>query len=84
MAQKSQWFGIVRKFKMKLLNNYYRGLICRCPNCFAVLGYGPEDIHKNSYITCPSCKFEILTKMILDYDGLIKEESEEKKDDSVV
>lgn len=66
---------------MTVLSSYYRGLICRCPNCFTVLGYGPEDVHNNSYVTCPSCKFEILTKMILDYDGVIKEEN---KDDSMV
>ena len=64
---------------MIILNQYYRGLLCRCPSCFVVLGYGPEDIHNNSYITCPNCKFEILTKMQLDYDGVIKE-SEEKKE----
>ena len=66
---------------MTILNNYYRGLICRCPNCYAILGYGPEDVHKNSYVTCPKCRFEILTKMILDYDGVIREEN---KDDAVV
>ena len=68
---------------MKLLNTYYRGLICRCPSCFAILGYEPADVHTNSYVTCPQCKFEILTKMMLDYDGVIKE-SEEKKDETVV
>ena len=66
---------------MKLLNQYYRGLICRCPNCFAILGYGPEDVHKNSYVTCPSCNFEILTKMQLDYDGVIREENKNGKTD---
>lgn len=60
---------------MTILNNYYRGLICRCPSCYTVLGYGPEDIHNNSYVTCPNCKFEILTKMILNYDGVIREEN---------
>ena len=66
---------------MIVLNNYYRGLICRCPGCYAILGYGPEDVHNNSYVTCPKCKFEILTKMMLDYDGVIREEN---KDDSMV
>lgn len=68
---------------MKILNNYYRGLICRCPNCFAILGYEPADVHKNSYVTCPLCQFEILTKMMLDYDGVIKDE-EKPKDETVV
>lgn len=68
---------------MIILNKYYRGLICRCPNCFAILGYSPADVHKNSYVTCPLCKFEILTKMMLDYDGIIKE-SEEKKNETVL
>ena len=59
---------------MIVLNNYYRGLICRCPGCYAILGYGPEDVHNNSYVSCPLCKFEILTKMMLDYDGVIRED----------
>jgi len=48
---------------MVILNNYYRGLVCRCNNCGALLGYTPEDIYKNSYVKCPVCSFEILTKM---------------------
>ena len=66
---------------MIVLSNYYRGLVCRCNSCGALLGYGPEDVHNNSYVTCPQCRFEILTKMQLDYDGLIKEE---KKDGETV
>lgn len=59
---------------MIVLNDYYRGLICRCPGCYAILGYGPQDVHSNSYVSCPKCKFEILTKMMLDYDGVIRED----------
>ena len=59
---------------MTILNNYYFGLICRCNNCGALLGYGPEDIFNNSYVRCPRCGFKILTKMQLDYDGVIREE----------
>ena len=59
---------------MIVLSNYYRGLVCRCNKCGALLGYGLTDIHNNSYVTCPQCKFEILTKMQLDYDGVIREE----------
>ena len=58
---------------MIVLNTYYRGLICRCNNCGALLGYKPEDIHANSYITCPQCRTEVLTNMQLSYDGLDKE-----------
>lgn len=61
---------------MIILSNYYKGLVCRCNNCGALLGYKPEDVHNNSYVTCPRCKFEILTKMQLDYDGLVREEQE--------
>lgn len=60
---------------MIVLSNYYRGLVCRCNNCGALLGYGPEDVHNNSYVTCPQCRFEILTKMQLNYDGIIREEN---------
>lgn len=59
---------------MILLNSYYRGLICRCNSCGALLGYTADDVHKNSYVTCPQCGFEILTKMQVDYDGVVKEE----------
>ena len=54
---------------MVLLSNYYRGLVCRCNACGALLGYGPEDVFDNSYVKCPVCNFKILTKMQLDYDG---------------
>lgn len=66
---------------MIVLSNYYRGLVCRCNACGALLGYKPEDVHNNSYVTCPRCRFEILTKMQLDYDGIVKEE---KKDGETV
>ena len=58
---------------MVLLSDYYKGLVCRCNNCGALWGFGPEDVHRNSYVTCQKCGFEILTKMQLDYDGVVKE-----------
>lgn len=74
-------YGIARKYNMVLLNKYYRGLVCRCNACGALLGYDPNDIFDNSYVKCPQCGFKILTKMQLDYDGLIREE---KKDGETV
>lgn len=62
---------------MVLLNNRYYGSICRCNACGAILGYGPEDIFENSYVKCPLCGFKILTKMQLDYDGVVREEKED-------
>ena len=41
-----------------------------------------ETIHNNSYVSCPLCKFEILTKMMLDYDGVIRED--DKNGEAVV
>ena len=64
---------------MVLLSNYYRGLVCRCNACGALLGYAPEDIFNNSYVRCPQCGFQILTKMQLDYDGVIREEKTDGK-----
>ena len=64
---------------MILFSKYYKGLVCRCNACGALLGYKPDDIHKNSYVTCPQCGFEILTKMQLDYDGVIREEKTDGK-----
>ena len=64
---------------MVLLSNYYRGLVCRCNACGALLGYGPEDVFDNSYVKCPKCGFKILTKMQLDYDGVIREEKDDGK-----
>lgn len=37
---------------MVLLSDYYKGLVCRCNNCGALWGFGPEDVHRNSYVTC--------------------------------
>ena len=64
---------------MVILSNYYRGLVCRCNACGALLGYGPEDVFDNSYVKCPQCGFKILTKMQLDYDGVIREENKDGK-----
>lgn len=64
---------------MVLLNKYYYGSICRCNACGALLGYNPEDIFDNSYVKCPQCGFKILTKMQLNYDGVIREEKNDGK-----
>lgn len=58
---------------MIVLSQRYYGSICRCNNCGAILGYKPEDVHTDSYVKCPQCGFEILTKMKLSYDGVVKE-----------
>ena len=41
----------------------------RCPNCYSLLRYGYEDIHKrkenkimSEYIICPVCEEEIIVR----------------------
>ena len=62
---------------MIILSKRYFGLICRCNKCGTIIGYQPSDIHSNSYVTCPNCGFEILTKMQLNYDGIVREENKD-------
>lgn len=58
---------------MIILSNCYRGLIARCEQCGALLGYKANDIYNNCYIYCAQCKERIKVKMDLSYDGLVKE-----------
>lgn len=69
---------------MKILSPRYYGLIARCNSCGCLIGYEPEDVTKNQNIKCPQCSFTLWVPLNPTYDGVIKEESEEKKDDSVV
>lgn len=69
---------------MKLLNTRYYGMIARCNACGAILGYAPEDVNENQNIICPQCKFTLWVPFNPNYDGVIKEEKEEKKDETVV
>ena len=65
---------------MIVLNERYTGLLARCPNCYALLGYKPEDVSNTQNIHCPQCKASMWVPFNPTYDGVIKEESEEKKD----
>ena len=69
---------------MKILSPRYCGLIARCNSCGCLIGYEPEDVTKNQNIKCPQCGFTLWVPFNPTYDGVIKEESEEKKDDSMV
>ena len=69
---------------MKILNNRYYGLIARCNNCGCLIGYEPSDVSSNQNISCPQCKFTLWVPLNPQYDGVIKEESEEKKDGNAV
>ena len=69
---------------MKLLYTRYGGMLARCPNCYAIIGYDPDDVNTNQNISCPQCKFKMWVPFNPNYDGVIKEESEEKKDETVV
>lgn len=70
---------------MKLLNQRYFGLIARCNGgCGALIGYEPEDVSKNQCIKCPQCGAVLWVPFNPNYDGVIKEESEGKKDEKPV
>ena len=69
---------------MKLLSPRYCGMIARCNSCGALLGYNPADVDKNQNIKCPQCSFTIWVPFNPNYDGVIKEESEEKKNGDAV
>ena len=68
---------------MKILCQRYAGQIARCPNCYAIIGYAPEDVSATQNIKCPQCQFTMWVPFNPNYDGLIKE-SEDKKNDTVV
>ena len=69
---------------MKILNTRYYGQIARCNACGCLIGYEPADVSANQNITCPQCKFVLWVPFNPTYDGIIKEESEEKKDEKPV
>ena len=66
---------------MKILNTRYYGQIARCNACGCLIGYEPADVSANQNITCPQCKFVLWVPFNPTYDGVIKEASEEKKDE---
>ena len=74
---------VLQTMEMILLNRRWGGLIARCPNCYAILGYGPSDVTKGQNITCPQCGFNLWVPLNVEYDGIVKE-SEEKENDTVV
>ena len=69
---------------MKILCDYYNGMLAHCNNCGALLGYAPEDVNENQNITCPKCSFVMWVPFNPNYDGVIKEESEEERNETVV
>ena len=58
-------------------------MLARCPNCFALIGYEPEDVSVSQNIKCPKCSFNMWVPFNPNYDGVVKE-SEMKKDETVV
>jgi len=52
----------------------YGGLIARCPNCYCVLGYTPDDVDNTQHMRCPQCSFNIWVPLDPTYDGVIKED----------
>ena len=69
---------------MKLLNTRYYGMIARCNACGAILGYAPEDVSASQNMKCPQCGFNMWVPFNPNYEGIIEEKEEEKKDDAVV
>lgn len=59
---------------MILISNRYCGSIARCPNCFAILGYTPDDVNSSQNIKCPQCNFMMWVPMNINYDGVIKDD----------
>ena len=64
---------------MKILNTRYYGMIARCNNCGCLIGYEPNDVSNSQNISCPQCKFTLWVPLNPNYDGIIKEESEDQK-----
>ena len=54
-------------------------MIARCNSCGCLIGYEPNDVSNNQNIKCPQCGFMLWVPLNPNYDGVIKEESEEKK-----
>ena len=54
-------------------------MIARCNACGCLIGYEPNDVSSSQNIKCPQCGFTLWVPFNPNYDGVIKEESEEKK-----
>ena len=54
-------------------------MIARCNACGCLIGYEPNDVSKSQNISCPQCKFTLWVPFNPNYDGVIKEESEERE-----
>lgn len=57
---------------MKILYSRYGGSIARCPNCYAILGYTPDDVSPSQTFACPQCGFQIWVPCNPNYDGIIR------------
>ena len=62
---------------MQILSEHYYGMIARCNACGALLGYKPEDVNTNQNIKCPICKFTIWVPVNPNYNGVIKNDTNE-------
>ena len=60
---------------MILLHPRYAGLLARCPNCYALLGYKPEDVSASQTIKCMQCGFIMRVPFNPNYDGVVKKEN---------
>ena len=69
---------------MKILAKRYCGQIARCNACYCLIGYEPNDVTSTQNLRCPQCGFTLWVPFNPNYDGVIKEEKEEKKDETVV
>ena len=69
---------------MTLLCKRWGGSIARCPNCYAILGYKPEDVSSSQNISCPQCFATMWVPFNPNYDGIIEEKESEKNGESVV
>jgi hypothetical protein len=65
---------------MKMLYSRYAGWIARCPCCYAIIGYGPDDVPKTQIINCPQCATPIWVPFDPTYNGIIKEEEKDKNE----
>ena len=64
---------------MKILAQRYYGLIARCNACGCLIGFEPNDVSDSQNMRCPQCGFTMWVPLNPTYDGVIKEEKEEKK-----
>ena len=56
---------------MKLLYKRYGGLLARCPQCYALIGYDPDDVSTTQNIRCPQCQTMMWVPFNPNYDGRI-------------